>query len=441
MSIVKEPKKSPLKSRLIAMSVILAVISAFLYILWPTPKCQNFSLEKPAMQGSTEVVVIVAPTSNFVDFETVLDVSESDIKKSLGAEFTELSDLEGAIGNSLSMIVADGTPELISSSSVDPINKNVAEDIKGAISGAIKPVSLVASCAGGSLAASGDKIDTDSDSDLLKALVLAENQFTEGSTTKELYVIGNGINTAGVLKMQDPTEDGTGTVFPNSEKKAIEMAKNFYKSGYTPTDLQGANVHLIGIGQTDPTVQEVPEPARKALITFWSEIIRLSNGNLIEVNELPGKGKASKAAIKVPGGIPIVACAPITLRESDGIKFKPGKAEFLDKGLAKAKAEEVAELYLAKKCAMSITGFAAPGTTKGAYEDNKADIDSENVLLTNRRAQAFIALLNAAGFTDVSLGKGGGTCVGDDLIASFKEDGSVNETGQSKCRRVEISQG
>ena len=442
MSNPSAPKKGSLKSKLIAMSVILSVVAAITYILWPTPKCQNFSLESSDKKANTEVVVIVAPTSNFVDFDSVLDVTKADIKKSLGAELKELPDLENAIGNQLSMIVADGTPELISRTTVDPIDINV-DDIKSAIGGAIKPVELVASCAGGDLAASGDKLPTDPDSDLLKALALAENQFTDNSTTKELYIIGNGINTAGVLKMQDPTEDGSGTVFPNSQKKAIEMAKNFYKSGYTPTDLKGANVHLIGVGQTDPDVQEVPEPARKALITFWSEVIRLSNGLLVEenINPLPGKGKASPAAIKVPGGIPIVACAPITLRESDGITFKPGKAEFVDKAVAKAKAEEVAELYSAKKCAMSITGFAAPGTTESAYEEDKSNIDTKNLSLTKRRAQAFIDLLKAAGFSDVTIGTGGGTCVGDDLIGSFKSDGSINETGQSKCRRVEISQG
>lgn len=442
MSNPTAPKKGSLKSKLIAMSVILSVVAAITYILWPTPKCQNFSLESSDKKANTEVVVIVAPTSNFVDFDSVLDVTKSDIKTSLGAELTELPDLENAIGNQLSMIVADGTPELISRTTVDPIDINV-DDIKSAIGGAIKPVELVASCAGGPLAASGDKIPTDPESDLLKALALAENQFTETSTTKELFIIGNGINTAGVLKMQDPTEDGSGTVFPNSKKKALEMAKNFFKSGYLPTDLKGANVHLIGVGQTNPAAQEIPEPARKALITFWSEVIRLANGNLLEenINELPGKGEASSAAIKVTGGIPIVACAPITLRESDGITFKPGLAEFVDKAAAKAKAVEVAELYSAKKCAMSITGFAAPGTSKSEYESDKAGIDSENLSLTKRRAQAFIKLLNAAGFTDVTIGSGGGTCVGDDLEGSFKADGSINETGQSKCRRVEISQG
>lgn len=442
MTDTSNAKKGSLKSKLIAMSVTVAVLAAVVYILWPTPKCQSFSLESSETKASTEVVVIVAPTSNFVDFQTVLDVTENDIKDSLGASLTSQEDLEKAVGNQLSMIVADGTPELISRSVVEPIDMNV-DDIKSAISGATKPVGLVASCAGGALAASGDKISTDSDSDLLKALVLAENQFTEGSQNKELYILGNGINTAGVLKMQDPTEDGSGTVFPNSQKKAVEMAKNFYKSGYTPTDLMGANVHLIGVGQTDPDVQEVPEPARKALITFWSEIIRLSNGHLVEENidPLPGKGKASPAAIKVPSGIPIVACAPITLRESDGITYKPGKADFVDKAAAKAKAEEVAELYSAKKCAMSITGFAAPGTSKSKYENDKANIDANNLGLTKRRAQAFIDLLNSAGFTDVSIGSGGGTCVGDDLTGSFKSDGSINETGQAKCRRVEISQG
>ena len=436
-------KKGSLRSKLIAMSVTVAIIAAIVYILWPTSKCQSFSLESSDKQAGTEVVVIVAPTSNFVDFDSVLDVSENDIKESLGASLTNQADLEAAVGNQLSMIVADGTPELISRTVVEAIDLN-AEDIKSAISGAIKPVGLVASCAGGALAASGDKISTDAESDFLKALVLAENQFTDGSKTKELYILGNGINTAGVLKMQDPNEDGAGTVFPNTQKKAIEMAKNFYKSGYTPTDLKGANVHLVGIGQTDPSVQEIPEPARKALITFWSEVIRLSNGKLVEenINSLVGKGKASSAAIKVFAPIePIVACAPITLRESDGITFKPGKADFVDKAVAKAKAEEVAELYSAKKCAMSITGFAAPGTTQSAYEEDKSDIDAKNLSLTKRRAQAFINLLNAAGFTDVTIGTGGGTCVGDDLIGSFKSDGSINETGQSKCRRVEISQG
>jgi hypothetical protein len=169
----------------------------------------------------------------------------------------------------------------------------------------------------------------------------------------------------------------------------------------------------------------------------------LSNGILLEENikSLVGHGNPNKSAIKVTAPIKIVACAPITLRESDGITFKPGKADFVDKAVAKAKAEEVAELYSAKKCAMSITGFAAPGTTQSAYEEEKSDIDAKNLSLTKRRAQAFIDLLNAAGFTDVTIGTGGGTCVGDDLIGSFKSDGSINETGQSKCRRVEISQG
>ena len=445
MSDEAKTKKGNLKNKLIAVLVTLTVIASIWYIVGGTSeKCAGFELTSSGESANTEVVVIVAPTSTFVDFDSVISVVSSDIKSSLGSELKTEAELQTAIGNQLSMIVADGTPELISKTTVKPIgDSKIGDDIKSAIDGALKPVSLVASCAGGKLAESGDSIPTDKESDLLKALVLAEGQFTDESSKKELYIIGNGINTAGVLKMQDPTEDGSGTVFPNSKKKALEMAKNFFKSGYLPTDLKGANVHLIGVGQTNPAAQEIPEPARKALITFWSEVIRLSNGKVLEENILPnpGHGEPSSAAIKVTGGIPIVACAPITLRESDGITFKPGLAEFVDKAAAKAKAVEVAELYSAKKCAMSITGFAAPGTSKSEYESDKADIDSENLSLTKRRAQAFIKLLNAAGFTDVTIGSGGGTCVGDDLEGSFKADGSINETGQSKCRRVEISQG
>ncbi len=409
--------------------VSLALLAGVSFLLIPSPKCSQLVVKGSETPPNTQVAVVVAPTSSFVDFDTVLDQTVNDIKRDLGAEQSD-ENLGLTVGNELTTIVADGAPQLITKTSVDPISTDNPEDIRQALDGAMKPLNSVAGCAGGDLKLAEGGLSTVEESDPLRALTIASDQMSESATEHIIYLIGNGIQTTGAIRMQD---EGS---FPKTDKIAKSLAKSLWKLGELPEDLKGAEVHLIGVGLTNKEY-EIPASARKSLIVFWKEVIRLSNGSLAEADIVPnpGGGEPSKAAIAM-SAVKVEVCRLITLQEKDGFVFKPDSAVFTDIKRVEAAAREIVEIYREKNCSMSITGYAAPGVDKSTYLSKRSQIDNKNRNLTLARSKAFGEILKNLGFTDFSFGQGG-TC--PEWESTFGSDGAANESKQRACRRVEVS--
>ena len=412
----------------IALGVAALLLVALVVVLiQPKNQCDNFELKSSDLAANKQIVAVFAPTDNFVEFDSIDEYAKPLISNALGSELDGDSVLE-AVGNQLSLIVADGKPQLVSRTIVDPIDPSNPNDTSRAIKGAVKPVKWLGGCIGTS------NVPVVAETDMLGALSLAAAQFSANASEHELFILGNGIQTSEPFRMQEDQ-------FPKTDKLALKFAQQLASVRALP-DLRGARVHWVGLGQTNAAVQPMPESARKSLITFWTEVIRLSNGNLAaeDVQTQVGKGVAGENAIPVAKNFPIVVCDPITLTEGDGLGFTAGQSTFLNPSKAKAKAKELAAAFKAKGCTMLLRGFAAPGVDKASYESDKTRIDGENLDLTRERANAFADLVRDAGFTDITV-QSGGTCTGEDLVASFNADGSANEAGQRNCRVVEVTNG
>lgn len=389
--------------------------------------CEMLST-KGKTKPNTQISAVIAPTSNFVDFSTIVTAAEPLVAKSLGRELAD-SELKDAIGRELSVVVADGTPQLAIKRTVAPLGEDIY-DIETAIDKTYKVFDLVAGCAAGKLKQSGDEIPTDEESDLIAGISLAADQFTSTSSEKVLYILGNGIQTSGALKMQEPGQ------FPKDMKTADNLVESLVSIGALP-DLDGVRVVWFGLGQVDGTQPKLDQKSRDSLVYFWQKLISESNGTLesTDIQKQVGSGTPHKNAISV-SLVPISSCGIVVkLYEKDGVQFEPDSNVFIDLNKAKAKAKDVVTSFKAEHCeTMTVHGYAAAGVSQDEYEANKSDIDQTNSALTLLRAKAFAKLLKDAGFDGEIGTEGSGTCG-----TEWKSDGSVDKVLQKECRRVEVT--
>jgi hypothetical protein len=123
------------------------------------------------------------------------------------------------------------------------------------------------------------------------------------------------------------------------------------------------------------------------------------------------------------------------LYERDGVEFKANSASFVSLSKAKTAAAKTVKQSKAQGCSsLTVTGFAAAGKDKAVYLKSKTKIDKTNKSLTAKRAKAFGALLENAGFSGDIQYVGGGTCG-----TEWNPDGKAVEDLQRLCRRVEVT--
>ena len=375
-----------------------------------------------------QVSAVLAPTSNFVDFESIIRAAESSVKDDLGSNLPD-ERLEESIGSELSIVVADGVPQLAVKRTVKPLG-DAAYDRRSAIDATFGTYNLVAQCSAGELKNDTDQIETQPESDLLAALSIAADQFTDEQTTKHIYILGNGIQTTGAIKMQ---EEGQ---FPKSEKYAIQLAQGLESIGALP-NLHGARVSWYGLSQVDGDFQTLDQKARDSLVFFWQQIIQRSNGTLAveDIHLQVGTGVPSEKAIPVTAASVKNCGLVVTLYESDGVNFKPDSNKFVDLAMAKKAAAAVVKQFMDAGCEeLTVHGYAAAGVDKEDYLTNQNQIDKTNKSLTKSRAKAFAALLKSAGFKGEISNEGLGTCG-----TEWRTDGTASEDLQLLCRRVEVS--
>jgi hypothetical protein len=376
----------------------------------------------------TEIVSVIAPTSTFVNFSTIITASEEDVKNELGFNLGD-DELKRAVGRELSVVVADGSPKLAALRVVDLGGGDVS-DIESEIKTTFRAFNDVAECAAGDNKRKYDQISTTEESDILGGLAIAADQFSSSDSKKIIYVLANGLQTAGSIKMQDSGQ------FPKSEKYATQLAKSLSGKGALP-DLRGATVIWYGLGQVNGKDQKLDQKARDSLKFFWQEVIRLSNGDLSDANTHGQVGTGDPNPNAISSSIVNVATCPllITLYERDGVQFQPNNAVFVDEASAIKKAKDVASSFTRENCdELTVHGYAAAGVDKLAYESKQASIDTKNKSLTLSRAKAFAALVKKAGFKGIINTEGVGTCG-----TEWTPTGAVDSKAQKLCRRVEVS--
>lgn len=427
------PKKKMTKRGKIALSafgsVLVAVIGivAYLMIIIPPPKLCEFKSDSTTDSASDQISVVLAPTSNFVDFDSLVSRAGQDIKSGLGFSL-QGEDKKQSLNREFSLVLADSAPKLLVTSFIDPLNGTESQEIETQILSTYGYLDLAAGCAGGYLAKDKDQVDLAKETDLLKALAVASDQL--GHTGKKtLYILGNGIQTSGAIRMQD--EDS----FPKTEARAFAMAKSLEQRGELP-DLAGISVKWYGLGQVDGSNQKtLPTAWTKSLKAFWSKTIELSGGTIEGICEACGSGEPMPKAIRVHP-IQVSPCPLIVkLYEADGVEFKPDSTSFVSDSQAKAAAESTVAKFKAKGCSsMTVTGYAAAGRSESEYKEEQSSIDKTNAKLTKARAKAFAQLLTTAGFDGDITFVGGGTCG-----TEWDGNGKASSEQQRLCRRVEVS--
>lgn len=382
----------------------------------------------PGETTPVQIAAVVAPTNNFVDFETIITASETSVREDLGSKLPE-SQLQDALGRELAVVLADGVPQLASKRTVKSKGSSDYDIREAAIRATFNSFGLVSRCAAGKLKKSDDQIETQDESDLLAALGIAADQFSTDVPEKKLYVLGNGIQTAGAIMMQEKGQ------FPSSEEVASQLAQSLEDIGALP-DLGGTRVIWYGLGQVDGTVQKLDQQSIDSLVYFWQEVITRSNGVLVseDIKGRIGTGLPHQNAIKVTPVDPPVCKLIVKLYEKDGVQYQPDSDSFVDITKAKSAAKMVSDSFIEANCeTMTIFGYAAAGVDKVKYDAKKEQIDLTNQKLTLDRAKAFAVLVKSAGFKGTIRTEGVGTCG-----TEWKTDGSVSESLQKLCRRVEV---
>jgi len=399
----------------------------FVIIFTPPPPICKFISEESSVVPKEQVSVVLAPTSNFVDFDSILTRALTPIKQVLSdvGPGEERSDV---LGRELTVVLADGDPDMVVRSTIIAVENPSNSDIERSVKSVYDVPEVVASCAAGKLKKPDDQIPTTPQSDLLKGLAIARDQLTS-SEAKTIFVLGNGIQTSGAILMQDSD------TFPKTAASAKRLARALDQRGEIP-DLTDITVNWYGLGQVDGEIQKpLPLASVSALETFWRESIRLAGGTVGEICAQCGSGSPHVNSIAAdPVGI--VSCPlKVTLYEKDGVEFKADSSSFVSLSKAKTAAAKTVKQSKAQGCSsLTVTGFAAAGKDKAVYLKSKTKIDKTNKSLTAKRAKAFGALLENAGFSGDIQYVGGGTCG-----TEWNPDGKAVEDLQRLCRRVEVT--
>ncbi len=396
-------------------AVVLGVM-VYLLAFAPLPEAEINCSPKPNVrpEAQVETAVVVAPTANFTDIELPLEIAKQRL-------VPELSDPTKI--NTLAVVVANDNPRKLRDLVVEQEPGEVIQDFEQKLDRAPGIVRLAVACALDQPAPG-----VGPETNLLKAIGVAADTFLNDSSKKTIYVLSNGLQTSGEINM---VED-----MPQTVAQAISVAKQLEQSNALP-DLAGASVEWYGMGsiQSAENQSAINEQTIKVLDAFWTEVIKLSGGEITKrVNEVGYKAPPTNAyQTSAVASLP-TSCL-ITLNEDDGVRFKPSVTSFVSLAKAQKAAETVVAELNKKDCVGSIkvTGFVASGVDKDKY--NSAEIEAGKAL-SLARAQAFADLIRAAGWTGKIEAIGGGKGDKNDWNA----DGTFNETKGKSNRKVVISQ-
>jgi hypothetical protein len=401
----------------LVLSSTLAISTLSGCVQPPKASCDFRQIDE-AQSVTREIVVVIAPNMGFLDFENVI----ADATPKVQEIFDEKKNA------SFTIVLADGNPEILSSSLINVEKLGTFQaDVDEEVQNAMRELDKAYRCA---LGLDGISIGATDESDVTKALQKAVDAFRDADSQREIFVLANGISTAGQVNF---VTDG----LPKLDSYTENVDK--YGAQNALVNLKGSSITWVGLGQTDNTHQkQLGTQSDKALVEFWKLFIEKSNGVVksIESGSVVS-GEPNSKSLEVTPVLPNdqKACINETLDESQGFYFKPNTAIFINDILARRGAEEIAGKILEKNCAgtITVTGYVASGTDKATFDANPDA--GQNLSL--QRAEAFKQLLVSAGITNQEVvSKGGGHGEVDD----WDSDGNFDEDLGKKNRIVKITQ-
>lgn len=398
----------------IAASLLLALASLGLTACASDVQTCNYETAAPPTNVPQEIAVVIAPTESFVDLEEATKASQTDVMALLTTENTQLA-----------TVLADGAPSqktidwvAYDDLTLEPDKPVIQEDVFGT-------VLYTYDCA---VAGEDSGYHVTAESDLLGALGVAAASFTHEDSDKRIYVLSNGLQTAGQINFA--------TDFPSLANN--EATVESLRSQNALPDLKGADVSWFGLGQVDGIHQKtLNQQSLDALEDFWTRAISASGGTLSKTVRQITYKEPLQGSIPQSAVTGVADACIVTLNEDSGFSFKADQAIFINESVSLKAAENViTELAANPNCsgALTVTGFAASGVDEDAYNDSQK---KWVMTLSLDRANAFKRLLEEAGFNGkiVTVGGGKGT------VNDWDSNGKFVESLGKKNRIVTISQG
>lgn len=369
------------KLRFLSLAVALVAVGGI-------SGCSAFEKTKINCEGTTaennseiksDVVALIAPTSNFTLFENALTGSEQTISAKLGWQ-----------GSRLSTVLVDGKPEIKTSALMEPSSNQGDGEIRAKQQSGQPRTVYYCLTQNDRFEYTGEIVASDG-ADFVQAFTVASRSFDSTATASEkvIVVVGNGLQTIGQVNF---AENG----IPQTSAIA-GLITQLDQQGALP-NLQGATVDWIGLGVTDGTTQEkLNQQSLDALTAFWTAFVLASNGHIGTIQGEITAGKPDPKSIKTEtiAALPD-ACVEATLNSEQGFNFQPNLPIFIDTAQARLGAESIAKELKAKKgCTgtITVTGYTASGVDQDQY------VFGTNYLLSLQRAEAFKQLLVEAGVT------------------------------------------
>jgi outer membrane protein OmpA-like peptidoglycan-associated protein len=371
----------------------------------PQASCE-FSRIEGAADVSKEISVVIAPNLSFVDFENVMASSLPKIQQ-------RFEDNKNA---TLSIVLADGNPEIESSALIEVEEFGYTQtDRNEEVENAISEISKVYRCA---LGLDGVSSSSSPESDLSLALAKASGAFESDETQKDIFVLSNGISTAGQINF---INDGV----PSLESFSGKVDQ--YATQNALVDLKGSNVTWIGLGQTyDINQENLGTQAIEALTDFWRLVVEKSGGVASSINAgnvVNGAPHPNSLEISKVGTNFEKVCINEELGEDQGLVFVGNKTDFVEPSVAKASIEAIAKKINDSGCVgkIVITGYVASNTDQDTF-DGIGDID-----LSQRRADVVGDLLRTYGVSAEIEAIGAGWGGNPDWDSAGKFDDELGE--------------
>lgn len=378
--------------------------------------CEFPQGSKASNEFANDVSIVLAPTSNFVNFDKVIDASQVMVDAAFGVK-----------GARVSIVLADGKPSLVRS--LPPETGDTEEDAHIINRHALGKLHDVYYCtAGDDSHKTSSKIPLNPESDMLAALNVAAGSFdpTHPEAERHILVLGNGLQTTGQYlfnKTGVPRESDVGTLV------------GALKSQGALPDLTGATVDFIGLGVVNADQPVLNQQSLDGIVAFWMAVVAASGGHVGTVLAEVIDGKPSAGSIPVAAVESLTnACIDATVAEADGISFRPSTAEFLDPAAASATATALASKIAESGCHgdITVTGFVTAAVSQSEFVFG----NPEDQVLSLARAEAFKQLLIGAGVISTIITVGGGK----GPVNEWDANGNYVEELGKQNRKVVVTQ-
>ena len=376
--------------------------------------CTSLAEGNSLASPDREVVVVIAPTDNFVPLHNALKAASGDLRPVLAVPNKKTN---------VSLIVADGAPRLISTQSLDLTNISESSQADAKVKRVMTSIDGVAKCL------TNGSIDTVDQPNFLAAIQLAGSKLSTAGDGSMLLVVGNGIQTSGDLKLQQG--------LPKSEGETESLLNQLNSEGALDGSLlSGVGIRWFGLGEVAGENQEpLSNQSMRILASLWQGILRLEGAQIgdgdVEVGSLVNATLESDGVIQVEP-IKSLASACTYVLPDDVLTFKDDLAEFKFPRKAKAVAQDIAISLAQDGCDfdLKVTGYVASGTTKEMFEKDP----SRGEKLSEKRARSFRTLLIDAGVKNKIVPIGGGHKIPD-----WDANGNPDEDLQIQNRMVVVS--